>query len=235
MATRAPTARTDVKTALEWIHRHGSKKVKDGMARFAIPSDHAVGISVGDLRKYARVVGTDHELALALWQSGVYEARLLATFVDDAALVTPAQMDRWCRDFDSWAVCDTACFALFDRTPHAFAKVHAWSKRRAEFQKRAAFALLSGLSVHHDGRDESGFERGLLLVTEASRDERNFVKKAVNMALRAVGKRSRALNARAVSVARELAASNDRTAQWIGKDAQKELTSASVKQRLARR
>ena len=141
-------------------------------------------------------------------------------------------MDRWCRDFDNWAICDTICFNLFDRTPHAWAKVAQWSGKRSEFEKRAAFALLWSLTVHDKHAGNEQFVQGLALIERAAADERNFVKKAVNMALRAIGKRNRALNAAAVAVARRLAASQEAAARWVGKDALRELTSPGVARRL---
>ena len=132
---------------------------------------------------------------------------MLCSFVGDPERLTSAQMDRWCRDFDTWAICDTMCFNLFDRSPHAWAKVTQWSKKRGEFEKRTAFALLWSLSIHDKSAEDERFTAGLVLIERAAGDERNFVKKAVNMALRAIGKRSRTLNAAAVATARRLAAS----------------------------
>ena len=194
------------------------------MARYNIPSDRAFGVPMRQIQALARQLGRDHGLAGELWASGWYEARLLAAYVDDPSLVTPAQMDRWCRDFDNWAVCDTVCFALFARTPHAWGKVETWATRRAEYVRRAAFALLWGLTVHDKPAGDAPFLRGLALVEGGATDDRHFVKKAVNMALRAVGKRNAALNAAAVDVAQRLAASSDASARWIGRDAFRELT-----------
>lgn len=149
--------------------------------------------------------------------------------------VTAAQMDRWCRDFDNWGICDTLCFNLFDRTPHAWTKVAEWSDQPDEFVKRAAFALLWGLTVHDKRADDDPFIRSLLLIERAATDERPFVKKAVNMALRAIGKRNPALNAAAVAVAKRLADSAQSSARWVGKDALRELNSPSVTRRLAAR
>ena len=222
-----------VQAVLAWLKREGSQATRDGMARYAIPSDHAFGVSVGSLQRYAKRLGRDHALAAALWDTGWYEARLLASFVDDPALVTASQMDRWCRDFDSWAICDTVCFHLFDRTPHAWRKLAQWSARRDEFVKRAAFALLWSLSVHDKGAADAAFAEGLVLVEREGKDERNFVKKAVNMALRAIGKRNRALHAAALAVAQRLAASMHPAARWVGNDALKELNGAAVARRLA--
>jgi 3-methyladenine DNA glycosylase AlkD len=216
------------------LERRGTKRARDAMARYAIPSDNAFGVTVGELTRMAKGIGPDHELAAGLWKTGWYEARMLAAMVDDPARVTPAQMDRWCRDFDNWAICDHACFKLFDRTPHAWGKVAQWAPKREEFVRRAAFALLWGLTVHDRTAGDERFLEGLTLIERAATDERNFVKKAVNMALRATGKRNRALNAAAVALARRLAASADPTARWCGKDALRELTGAPVVRRLAK-
>jgi 3-methyladenine DNA glycosylase AlkD len=218
---------------VKWLEASGSKRVRDGMARYAIPSDNALGISVGALRQQAKRLRSNHELALALWDTGWYEARMLATFIDDPQRVTAAQMDRWCRDFDNWAIVDTACFALFDRTPHAWAKVAQWAGRRDEFVKRAAFALLWSLTVHDRVSGDQPFLRALALVERGATDDRHFVSKAVNMALRATGKRSAALNAAAIATAQRLATSTDAAPRWVGQHALRELTGASVKRRLA--
>lgn len=224
-----------VQYALQWLKDHSSKATRDGMARFAIPSDDALGVAMKDIKALGKQLGTDQELAAALWKTGVYEARMLASFVGDPARLTPAQMDSWCEEFDNWAVCDTMCFNLFDRSPHAWDKVKQWSRRDEEFIKRTAFALLWSLSMHDKKSGDERFLEGLSLIEHAANDERNFVKKAVNMALRAIGKRNRALNTAAATVARRLADSPDATARWVGKDALKELTSASVIGRLGNR
>jgi 3-methyladenine DNA glycosylase AlkD len=225
----------DVGSVIAWLRSHGTKRVRDGMARYAIPQDKAFGVSVGALKQLAKRLGHDHELAAALWDSGWYEARMLATFVDDPALVTPAQMDRWCRDFDNWAICDTACFALFDRTPHAWRKVKQWAGSREEYIKRSAFALLWGLTVHFKVSDDEPFLAGLRLIERAASDERHFVKKAVNMALRATGKRNPALLEAAVEVAQRLSVSDQPAARWVGKDALRELASPALTRRMAAR
>jgi len=225
----------ELKSVITWLERHSSKRTRDGMARYGIPSDNALGVTMADLKLLAKRVGRNHQLAAALWDTGVYEARMLTSFVDEPARVTPAQMDRWCRDFDNWGICDTVCFHLFDRTPHAWQKVSQWHNRREEFVKRAAFALLWGLSVHDKHADDHAFAEGLNFVERAATDERHFVKKAVNMALRAVGKRNRGLNDAAVMLARRLADSSEPAPRWVGKDALRELTSASVVRRLTPR
>jgi 3-methyladenine DNA glycosylase AlkD len=210
--------------AVSKLQRLATKQTLEGMARYAIPSDNAFGVAVGDIRKVAKLAGRDHTLALALWDKGWYEARMLAAFVDDPKLVTSAQMDRWCRDFDSWAICDTICFHLFDRTPHAWKKVAAWRKRTGEFQKRAAFSLLASLALHDKKSDDEPFAEALPYIEAAANDERNFVKKGVNWALRAIGRRGPHLNALATALARKLAASDDKTERWVGKDALRDLT-----------
>jgi 3-methyladenine DNA glycosylase AlkD len=224
-----------VRSALTWLKRHSSRATLEGMARYAIPSDHAYGVAMRDIKALGARLGRNQPLALALWDTGVYEARMLASFVGDPRQLTPAQMDRWCKTFDSWAICDAMCFNLFDRSPHAWAMVEKWKGRRAEFQKRTAFALLWSLTVHDRHAGDDAFLRGLAMIARAADDERHFVKKAVNMALRAVGKRNRALNAAAVEVARRLAGSTNPAARWVGTDALRELTGASVLKRVSAR
>jgi 3-methyladenine DNA glycosylase AlkD len=233
---RAQQPREDeVQSVLTWLERHGTKRTRDGMARYGIPSGNAFGVTMADMKSLAKRLGRNHQLAGALWDTGWYEARMLTSFVDEPASVTSAQMDRWCRDFDNWGICDTVCFHLFDRTPYAWQKVAQWHDRREEFVKRAAFALLWGLTVHDKHAGDEPFAQGLLLVERAATDERHFVKKAVNMALRAIGKRNPALNAAAVTVARRLSASAQAAPRWVGKDALRELTSVAVTRRVAAR
>ncbi len=225
----------NVASAIALLKSLATKKQLEGLARFAIPSDKAIGVSVGDLHKLAKKLGRSHDLAAGLWESGWYEARMLAALVEQPECVTAAQMDRWCKDFDSWAICDTLCFHLFDLTPHAWKKVTQWAGRRDEFVKRAAFALLASLTVHDKQADDEPFANGLLLIERAADDDRNFVKKGVNWALRCVGKRNLALNSAAVALAQRLAVSPDAAPRWIGKDALRELTSPAVAQRLSKK
>ena len=223
-----------VQAALQWLKFHSTKATLQGMARYAIPSDHALGVAMKDIKALGKQLGHNQELAAALWETGVYEARMLASFVGDPARITSAQMDRWCKDFDNWAFCDAMCFNLFDRTPHAWDKVTRWSSSHREFVKRTAFALLWSLSVHDKAAGNEPFIQGLALIERAADDDRNFVRKAVNMALRAIGKRNRPLHTAALATARRLADSPNATARWVGKDALKELTSSSVIGRLDR-
>lgn len=217
------------------LERRGTKRTRDGMARYGIQAEKAFGVSVATIQQIARSIGRDHDLAIRLWKTGWYEARMLCAFVDDPTLVTRAQMDSWARDFDNWAICDTVCFHLFDRTPHAWVKVAQWSKRRDEFVKRAAFALLAGLALHDKRAPDEPFLRSLAFIENASSDERNFVKKGVSWALRVVGRRNQALNEAAVETARRLTASAEPTARWVGKGALRELTSPAVRRKLATR
>jgi 3-methyladenine DNA glycosylase AlkD len=229
---KSGTLEAEVASALGWLKRHATRATLEGMARYAIPSDKAIGVAMRDIKALGKTLGRHHDLAAALWDTGVYEARMLASFVDDPAQVTAAQMDRWCRDFDNWALCDALSFNLFDRTPHAWTKVAQWSTRRNEFEKRTAFALMWSLTVHDKRAGNAPFLEGLDLIERAAEDERHFVKKAVNMALRAIGKRNLALNAAAVAVARRLADSDQAAARWVGRDALRELTAPAVTKRL---
>jgi len=213
-----------VRQAVDALKKKSTKAYRDGLARYAIPSDRALGVAMKDVQAIAKSLGRDHALAAALWETRIYEARMLCAYVDEPERVTPAQMDRWCRDFDNWAICDTLCFSLFDRTPHAFAKVEQWSKKRGEFEKRAAFALLASLALHDKKSGSEPFVHGLSLIEHEASDDRNFVKKAVNWALRAIGKRKAPeLKAAAIALSRRLAESADATSRWVGKDALKQL------------
>jgi 3-methyladenine DNA glycosylase AlkD len=202
------------------------------MARFGIVSSQRVlGVSVGDCRAVAKSIGRDHALALELWDAGVYEGRMLACFVADPKLVTPELMDEWAADFDNWAICDTACFHLFDKTPHALAKVRLWASREEEFVRRAAFALLASVAGHDRKLPDSEL-LALLPLIEAASDKRNFVKKGVSWALRGIGGRRASLHAPCVALAERLAASSDPARRWVGKDALRDLKRPLVLERL---
>jgi 3-methyladenine DNA glycosylase AlkD len=231
------TAQADrVGDVLAWLEKRASARVREEMlTRYGITAPKSFGVPVGTIKQLGKRLGRDHELAAALWATGWYEARMVTAFIDDPALVTAAQMDRWARDFDNWGICDTICFHLFDRTPHAWSKVTQWSRRRDEFVKRAAFALLASLSLHDKRAGDDRFIRSLPLIERAAPDQRNFVKKGVSWALRVMGRRNRALNVATVDVARQLAESAEPAARWIGKEALRELTSAPVQRRLQER
>lgn len=233
--TRAKSASIPDQVAfvLKWLRNKSTQRDVDNLKRFAVTAKKAMGVSLANIRVLAKQLGKSHDLAAALWATGWYEARILASFVDEPERVTPAQMDRWCRDFDNWGICDTVCFCLFDRTPHAWIKVKEWSTQKGEYQKRTAFALLWSLTTHDKSAADRQFIDGLTLIEQSAGDDRNFVKKAVNMALRAIGKRNVALHAAAIKTAQRLAASPEPAARWNGKDALRELNSESVAKRLA--
>jgi 3-methyladenine DNA glycosylase AlkD len=224
----------EVQLALSWLKQKSTRRDRENLKRFGITANKAFGVSVANIQVLAKRLGCSHELALALWKTGWYEARMLTSFVDEPARITPAQMDRWCRDFDNWGICDTVCFHLFDRTPHAWDKVAEWHDKRDEFVKRAAFALIAGLSLHDKQSGDEPFIQSLRFIERAADDERNFVKKGVSWALRVLGRRTAALNAAAVDVSRRLSTSPEPAARWIGKGALKELTSPAVMRRFAR-
>jgi 3-methyladenine DNA glycosylase AlkD len=213
----------DVAAILRDLQKAASPQYRADMAaRYGIVTKAIVyGTPVGKLRAIAKQIGADHAAAEALWGTGIHDARMLATMVGDPARLTPAQMDRWAKDFDNWALVDTACFSLFDRSPHAFGRIEKWAKARDEFVKRAAFALLASCALHGHGSEEEHLG-GLALIEREAGDARNFVKKGVNWALRAIGgKKSPRLRAAARELAGRLAAADDSTARWIGRDAMK--------------
>ncbi|MGE0459898.1 MAG: DNA alkylation repair protein [Vicinamibacterales bacterium] len=225
----------------------GTTRNRAGMARYGINVDNAYGVSVYELRKVATRLGTDHRLALALWATGNHEARLLACFVDDPARVTAAQMDAWARDFDSWDICDQATTSLFDQTKHAWGKAAEWAAHDDEWVKRAGFSLMAGLAVHDKTADDRAFLRLLPLIERGAADNRNFVKKAVNWALRNIGKRNRPLNDAAIACGERILADANRraggtrggdaaarSARWVATDALRELRSDKVRARIAR-
>ena len=206
---------------------------REGMARFGINPDRALGVRIPDLRRLAKEIGTDHRLALGLWRTEIHEARIMASMIDDPAKVTERQMESWVGDFDSWDLCDQCCGNLFDRSPSAYSKAMEWSGRDEEFVKRAAFALMAWSAVHDKGAEDRVFLEFLPVIEREADDDRNFVKKAVNWSLRQMGKRNRRLHRAAVASARRLAKRSDsRAARWIGTDALRELTGEAVLKRL---
>ncbi len=210
------------------LKKLGTKRTRDGMARYTIPSDRAFGVPMAAMQALAKRLGRDHDLALALWDTGWYEARTVAALIDQPERVTGAQMDRWAREFGNWAVCDSVCFFLFDRTPHAFEKVKKWSRSKDEYVKRGAFALLASLAAHDKVSSDEAFLDCLPLIEAAAADDRNFVKKGVSWALRLLGRRSPALHAASVAAAERLAASEAPAARWVGRGAVKELGNPKV-------
>ncbi len=206
-----------------------------GMARYGINPENTLGVSIPKLRRLAREAGKDHALALDLWSTGIHEARILAGMVDEASAVAEGQMDAWAEEFDSWDVCDQVCMNLFWLTPYAYDKCYQWSSAEKEFGKRAGFALMARLAwSDKDASDEkiAGF---LAPIEREATDERNYVKKAVNWALRQVGKRNLNLNGLAIGCAKRIAGMDSKTARWVAADALKELESEAVQRRLGAR
>lgn len=203
-----------------------------GMARYGIRPARVYGVAMPELRKMAREIGKDHTLAQRLWRSGFHEARILAALVDDPRQVTEVQMERWAAEFDSWAVCDTVCGSLFDRTPFAWKKALKWSASREEYVKRAGFALMAWLAVHDKQAGDKKFYPFLKAIRRAAEEERNLVKKAVNWALRQIGKRNVRLHALAIAAAREMHDLDSREARWIAGDALRELTGKKVLEKI---
>jgi 3-methyladenine DNA glycosylase AlkD len=209
-----------------------SPKDREGMARFGIRPGRALGISVTKLRAIAKEIGRDHELALELWTSGIHEARILATIIDDPQLVSREQMESWVEDFDSWDLCDQACMNLFWRAEDGVEMAFEWSERDEEFVKRASFALIARFATKRAPASDELLESFLPVIEKAADDDRNFVRKAVNWALRGIGKRNLHLNKLAIDCANRVRARDSRSARWIANDALRELTSDKVRARL---
>jgi 3-methyladenine DNA glycosylase AlkD len=217
---------------IDLLNVHSNADAVKGMARFGINPTNTLGVSIPAIRKIAKEIGADHSLAQKLWASKIHEARILAAMIDDPKEVTKTQMERWVKDFDSWDVCDQCCSNLFDKTTHAFQMARKWSSRDEEFVKRAAFALVAALAVHDKKSANAQFQNFLPIIKRESTDERNFVRKATNWALRQIGKRNMQLNLLALKTARQIQQKNSKSARWIASDAIRELTSASVQKKL---
>lgn len=217
---------------VETLKSHANPDALAGMARYGIRTDNTLGIKIPTLRKIARDIGKNHDLAGDLWNTGIHEARILAAYVDEPKQVTESQMERWVSEFDSWDICDQVCSNLFDRTPFAYRKALEWSRREAEFIKRAGFVLMASLSVHDKKASPDKFRQFFPAILEAATDERNYVKKAVNWALRQIGKRSLELNTEAIQLAQEIKRVDSNSARWIASDALRELTSEKIQHRL---
>jgi 3-methyladenine DNA glycosylase AlkD len=210
-------------------------KSLEGMARFGINTKRAFGVSIPQLRALSKEIGKDHLLAQQLWDSQFHEARMLATMIDEPRMVSEAQMEAWVGDFDSWDVCDQCCGNLFDKTELAYRKAVEWGGRDEQFVKRAGFALMAWLAVHDKKAHDEEFVKFLSIIEGSSTDDRNFVKKAVNWALRQIGKRNRKLNEDAIRAARRISRADSKAAKWIASDALRELTSEAVKSRVRSR
>ena len=209
-------------------------KAVEGMARFGINPDNTYGVSIPQIRRIARETGRNHKLAQELWKSGVHEARILACMLDDPGAVSEAQLEKWAAGFDSWDVCDQCCSNLFDKTRFAHLKALEWSGRKEEFVKRAGFVLMAALTVHDKNASDEEFLKFLPKIEREAVDGRNFVRKAVNWALRQIGKRNSNLNRAAIKAAKDIQKIDSRSAKWIAKDALRELTSEAIQKKLER-
>ncbi len=220
------------KEIIEKLKSLRNPKNIEGMSRFGINPNNTYGINMPVLRKMAKEIGNSHALAQELWKSGIHEARILASMIDEINRVAGAQMDSWARDFDSWDVCDQTCMNLFSKTRIAVGKAVEWSRNEEEFIKRAGFAMMACIAWTRKDAKDSDFEKFFVEIKKSSDDERNFVRKSVNWALRQIGKRNLALNRKAVAVAKDILKQDSRAAKWIATDAIRELTGAAVQKRL---
>lgn len=233
-----------VDEVLKKLKAQANPKNVEGMARFGINPKNTLGVSIYVVRDLAKEIKKNtsiaknsekkHKLALDLWQSAIHEARILASFVDESDKVTEKQMERWVADFDSWDVCDQVCSNLFDKTSFAYKKAFEWSKRKPEFEKRAGFVLMAALSVHDKGASDEKFAKFFPVIKRESTDPRNFVKKAVNWALRQIGKRNKNLNKAAINTAYEIQKTDSKSAKWVAADALRELQDPKVQKRLSK-
>jgi len=223
-----------VESVLREMKAKADPMAVEGMARFGISSRNTLGLSIPTLRGIAKRLGMNHELALALWKSGIHEAKILAAMVDDPAKVTEKQMDKWVEEIDSWDVCDGCCGSLFDKTPFAYDKATEWSERKGEFVKRAGYVLMAELAVHDKEAEDKKFLGFFEAIERGSTDNRNFVKKAVNWAVRQIGKRNLRLNKEAQKLAVRISRLDSPSARWVASNALRELRSSPVQVRLRR-
>ncbi|MCX6760958.1 MAG: DNA alkylation repair protein [Candidatus Nealsonbacteria bacterium] len=219
----------DASQVIKKLKSHANHKNVEGMARFGINPRNTLGVSMPLLRRTAKEIGKDHKLAQGLWISGIHEAKILASLIDDPNLVDSKQMERWVKGFDSWDVCDQTCMNLFDKTPFVYQKASKWAKEKSEFVRRAGFALMATLSVHDKKVKDKEFIKFFPLIKKFSTDERNFVRKANNWALRQIGKRNIFLNKKTIELAEEIQKINSKSAKWIAGDAIRELKAKRFK------
>lgn len=224
----------DMEKIINQIKSLYNPKAVEGMARFGINPKNTYGVSIPTLRKIAKQTGKNHQLALRLWDSNIHEARILASMIDLPQEVTEGQMEKWVKDFDSWDVCDQVCSNLFDHTKFAYQKAKDWSCRREEFVKRAGFVLMAALAVHDREAGDQEFKKFLPIIIREAKDDRNYIKKAVNWALRQIGKRNLLLNQMAIETAETIQQIDSRSARWITSDALRELLSDKTQKKIER-
>lgn len=213
----------NVSQVIELLNQKADSTHLSGMLRYGINNEHALGIKVPELRKLAKVIKKDHELAQKIWDTNIHEARILASMIDDPALVTAKQIDNWVKDFASWDICDQVCGNLFDKTPYAIEKAIEFSKNDQEYIKRAGFVLMAEYAIHNKIADDAVLIALLPIIEREAYDDRNFVKKAVNWALRQIGKRNAVLNNLAIDAAQKILQQNTRAAKWVAANALSEL------------
>jgi len=220
------------KEIINQLKKRSNRKDREGMARFGINPKYALGVRIPVLRNLAKKVGKDHKLARDLWKTKIHEARILAGMIEQPEKVTERQMEQWVKEFNSWDLCDQCCMNLFDKLPKAFEKAIEWANRDKEFVRRAGFALMACLAWHDKKAKDKDFVKFFPVIRKYSTDERNFVKKAVNWALRQIGKRNLNLNKKTIKIAKEIQKIESKSANWIASDALRELTSIAVQKRL---
>jgi len=223
-----------VKDVLDKLQSKAQPEQLQGMAKYGMTIEKRLGVSVPDMRKLAKALGRDHRLALELWKTGIAEARIVAGMVGDPAKLTEEQMEEWVEDINSWDVCDQVCMNLFEKSQLAWKKMIDWSEREEEFVRRAAFSLIACLAWHDKKASDEKFIELLPVIVRTATDERNFVKKAVNWALRNIGKRNTNLNEAAISTAKEIQRLDSKAARWIAADAIRELKSEAIQSKLRR-
>ncbi|MFA5050619.1 MAG: DNA alkylation repair protein [Patescibacteria group bacterium] len=223
-----------VKEIITYLKKHSCLRDKEGMARFGINPQYALGVRIPVLRSLAKKIGKNHKLAQDLWKTKIHEARILATMIDDPKSVTEKQMEEWVKGFNSWDLCDQCCSNLFCRIPVAWGKAEKWANKKEEFVRRAGFALMAYLACHDKKAKNKDFEKFFPLIKKYSTDKRNFVRKAVNWALRQIGKRNLSLNKKAIIIAKEIKKIDSPIAHWIAVDAIRELTDKKIQKRLSK-
>ena len=225
----------NAKEILKEIEPFGNPKNVEGMRRFGILFEDSYGVPIPVLRNFSKKFKNDHKLAFALWKTNVHKGKLLAAFIENPDEVTDEQMQNWVKDFYSWDICDQVCSNVFDKTPYAYEKAIEWCKNEKEFIRRAGFVMMAVLAVHDKKAGNDKFVQFFPLIEKYSSDERNFVKKAVNWALRQIGKRNLQLNTKAIALANKIKKQNSKSARWIASDALRELKSEKIINRLKRK
>ena len=222
----------EYETVISRLKKYANPKAVEGMRRFGITAEKLLGVSIPNIRKLAKEIGTNHELALKLWSPKSREYRILSCMIDDANLVSEEQLEKMVMDFDSWEVCDQCCINLLKDLDSPHERAIKWSKREEEFVKRAGYVMMAVLAVHDKKSPDSVFEQFFKDIVRGSTDERNFVKKAVNWAIRQIGKRNIGLNQKCIKLSKELLETDSKSAKWIAKDAIKELTDEKIQKRI---